>query len=168
MSQSHDHDEGRPGKAAYETRDVKVRPLVLFTVGLAVTIIAAYLIVLGIFRLFDARETAKDASANPAAVQRAALPVEQQLPAEPRIQADPAGEYDVFRRREDELLSTYGWVDREAGLVRIPVDQAMKIVVEEGLPTRPPESTPPATGTPASTSPSGGKATKAAAAARKN
>ncbi len=168
MSQSHDHDEEQPGKAAYETRDVKVRPLVVFTVGLAVTIVAAYLITLGVFRLFDAREAAKDASADPAAVRRAALPVEQQLPAAPRIQADPAGEYDLLRRREDELLSTYGWVDREAGLVRIPIDQAMKIVVEEGLPARQPGTTPPATGTTASTSPSGGKATKAAAAARKN
>lgn len=137
MSHTHDHDGESPG-GAYETRDVKVRPLVVFTVGLAVTIIAAYLIILGIFRLFDARETAKDATADPAAVQRAALPVELTLPPSPRIQADPAGEYEALRRREDDLLSTYGWVDREAGVVRIPVELAMKLVVDQGLPARQP------------------------------
>ncbi len=154
MSHAHDHD-GKQPDGAYETRDVKVRPLVVFTVGLAVAITAAYLIILGIFRLFDARETARDATADPSAVQRAALPVEQALPPAPRIQADPSGEYEVLRRREDELLSTYGWVDREAGVVRIPVELAMKFVVEQGLPARQPVGASLATGTPAPSAPRG-------------
>ncbi len=132
---AHDAD-GKSESTAYETRDVKVRPLAVSLVGLIVALVASYLLVLGIFRLFSASKAAEDASADPVAVQRAALPPEQRLPAQPRIQADPAGEYDLLRRREDEMLTTYGWVDRPAGVVRIPVDQAMKLVLEQGLPVR--------------------------------
>lgn len=139
MPQHTDHDEGQSGSNAYETRDVKVRPLMLFIVGLTVVMIVSYLIVLGVFKLFSAQEAANDANADPASVRRAALPPEQRLPAGPRIQADPAGDYQLLRRSEDEILTTYGWIDRQAGVVRIPVNQAMKLVVEQGLPVRQPE-----------------------------
>lgn len=39
-----------------------------------------------------------------------------------------------LRAWEDEQLSTYGWVDRNDGIVRIPIERAMEIVVNEGLP----------------------------------
>ena len=119
----------RSESAAYETRDVKVRPLAVFIVGLTVLLIVSYLIVLGVFRLFSAQKTAEDAKADPVAVQRAAQPPEQRLPAEPRIQADPSADLQSLRRAEDALLHTYGWIDREAGSVHIPIDQAMKLVV---------------------------------------
>jgi hypothetical protein len=35
------------------------------------------------------------------------------------------------------LLEGYGWVDREAGVVRLPIERAMALVLERGLPTRP-------------------------------
>jgi hypothetical protein len=34
------------------------------------------------------------------------------------------------------MLSSYGWLDRNAGVVRIPIDRAMKMTVERGLPVR--------------------------------
>jgi hypothetical protein len=148
-------DDGQSESKAYETRDVKIRPLVVFVAGLALATLAAYLIVLGIFRLFNAQEASKDATADPVAVQRAALPPEQRLPPQPRIQADPSGEYQLLRQQEELVLTTYGWVDRPAGIVRIPMDQAMKLVVEQGLPVRQSAAAPPATGTPALLVPQG-------------
>jgi len=142
MSDSHHHEDGQSESAAYETRDVKVRPLAQFLIGLTVAMIAAYLIVLGMFRLFSAEKTAEDSRADPVAVERAARPDEQKLPAEPRIQADPAGELQVLRRAEDQILETYGWIDRSAGTVHIPIEQAMQIVVSEGLPIRSAVATP--------------------------
>ena len=47
-----------------------------------------------------------------------------------------ARELAEFRLRQAKLLSSYGWVDREAGVVRIPIDRAMDLVAERGLPTR--------------------------------
>ena len=150
-------DDGQSENKAYETRDVKIRPLVVFVAGLAIAIIASYLVVFGVFRLFNTREATKDATADPAAVQRAALTDEQRLPAQPRIQANPSGEYQLLWQQEEHVLTTYGWVDRPAGLVRIPVDQAMKLVVEEGLPVRQSATASPATGTPAIPAPQGAK-----------
>jgi hypothetical protein len=40
-----------------------------------------------------------------------------------------------MRRAEDTRLQTYGWVDRSAGLVRIPIDQASQLLLEQGLPS---------------------------------
>lgn len=150
---AHEVDDGKSESTAYETRDVKIRPLVVSLVGLIVALVASYLLVLGIFRLFSASKAAEDATADPVAVQRAALPPEERLPAQPRIQADPAGEYDLLRQREEQLLTTYGWVDRPAGVVRIPVAQAMKLVLAQGLPVRQPGHASPATGAPAATAP---------------
>ena len=41
-----------------------------------------------------------------------------------------------LRAHEDELLDTYGWVDKNAGVVRIPIDEAMKLTLQRGLPAR--------------------------------
>ncbi len=133
---SHDHDDGQSESTAYETRDVRVRPLVQFLVGLTIATIAAYLIVLGIFRLFNARKAAEDTKADPVAVERAAMPDDRKLPTEPRIQADPAGDLQALRQVEDRILTTYGWIDRSAGTVHIPIERAMQMVLAEGLPVR--------------------------------
>jgi len=41
-----------------------------------------------------------------------------------------------FRASEDEILSTYGWIDRNGGVVRIPIDRAKALLLERGLPVR--------------------------------
>jgi len=37
---------------------------------------------------------------------------------------------------EQRTLTTYGWVDRNAGIVRIPIDEAMRLTTQRGLPAR--------------------------------
>ena len=56
----------------------------------------------------------------------------------PRLHADDRRELAVLREYESQRLTTYGWVDRKNGVVRIPVERAMKLVLEEGLPVRAP------------------------------
>ena len=145
-----DADNGQSESKAYETRDIKVRPLVAFSVGLAVTGVVVYLVVFVLFRLFSGEAAQEDARVAPSSASRpASAPGEERLPPEPRIQADAAADMQALRRREDAILTTYGWVDRQAGVARIPIDAAMKQVLEEGLPVRQPEHAPPAAGTPA-------------------
>jgi len=68
---------------------------------------------------------------------------ERRLPPEPRLQPvppewrTPREDLRDFRRQEDETLSTYGWADKNAGAVRIPIGEAMKLTVQRGLPARP-------------------------------
>jgi hypothetical protein len=57
----------------------------------------------------------------------------QKAPPEPRLQPNPPLELKEFRAGEDAVLNTYGWVDPEKGIVRIPVSRAMELVAKEGL-----------------------------------
>ena len=57
-------------------------------------------------------------------------------PPEPRLQTDPRQDLADMRAKEDEVLGSYGWVDKNAGVVRIPIDAAMKLTLERGLPAR--------------------------------
>jgi cytochrome c oxidase cbb3-type subunit III len=54
-----------------------------------------------------------------------------------------AQELQELRTAEDAVLHSYGWVDRAAGIVRMPIDRAMAVLAERGFPARaqPPEST---------------------------
>jgi hypothetical protein len=58
---------------------------------------------------------------------------EERLPPAPRLQQFPANELYQFRRTEQDLLDHYGWMNREAGLVHIPIDQAMRLTLERGV-----------------------------------
>jgi hypothetical protein len=58
------------------------------------------------------------------------------LPQEPRLQVDPQEDWKEYMQRQDDALNSYGWVDRQRGVVRIPIDRAMDLLSERGLPTR--------------------------------
>ena len=151
MSAHKHEDDGKSESTAYETRDVKIRPLAVFIAGLTVVGIAVYLVAYVIIRLFSAQAERQDSLLQPVAGQvRPAAPGEERLPPEPRIQANPAADLKTLREQEDAVLTTYGWVDRPGGVVRVPIDVAMHKVLEQGLPVRQPAGTPPATGAPVS------------------
>ncbi len=149
---THGSDTDRRPEEETEARDVRLRPLLVFTVGLAVTLIAVYLVVVVMFRLFSREAAQRDTAAGVSQAQ----PLEsgeERLPPAPRIQTDPAADLTRFRRQEDAVLNSYGWVDRQAGTVRVPIEVAMKLVLEQGLPVRQPAGAPPAPGTPAPPAP---------------
>lgn len=55
---------------------------------------------------------------------------------QPGLIVDEPSGLATFRRREDASLSSYAWVDQAAGTVHIPIDQAKKLMIERGYPTR--------------------------------
>jgi hypothetical protein len=61
---------------------------------------------------------------------------EHRLPGGPRLQRFPANEIFQFRTGEADQLNSYGWIDRNAGTVHIPIADAMKMTLERGLPAR--------------------------------
>jgi hypothetical protein len=118
-------------QAHHESSDVNIRAIFGFALGLLVTGIIIHLLVWVLFQYFTAREGRASPPAFPLAVTQGT-----RLPPEPRLQTNPRQDLSDLRAREDQLLSSYGWVDKNAGLVRIPIDQAMKLTVERGLPSR--------------------------------
>ena len=161
MAHKHGADEEHPESTAYETRDIRVRPLAAFVAGLTVVGVFVYLVVFVLVRLFSGQAANEDAQLAPSSMSKPAAAGEERLPPEPRIQANPEADMAALRLQEDAILTTFGWVDRAAGVARIPIDVAMKQVVEEGLPVREPDSAPPAAGTPAPVNPPQGGTKKA-------
>jgi hypothetical protein len=61
---------------------------------------------------------------------------EARLPPEPRLQQSPEAEILAYRSAQARRLASYGWVDKEAGTLHIPIAEAMRLTVERGLPAR--------------------------------
>ena len=61
---------------------------------------------------------------------------QNRLPPEPRLQSNPQQDLSELRAKQESLLKGYGWVNKEAGIARIPIEEAMRIVVQRGLPAR--------------------------------
>ena len=58
------------------------------------------------------------------------------LPPEPRLQADPSADLRAMREAEEAEFGGYTWVDRPHGVIRLPVERAMALLLLRGLPTR--------------------------------
>ncbi len=56
------------------------------------------------------------------------------LPPAPRLQTEPFKDLEELRAAEDRELGSYGWVDQASGVARLPIERAIELVVEEGLP----------------------------------
>jgi hypothetical protein len=116
----------------HEHSDISISGVVAFAVALATVCVAIF----GAVRMLNvvfARNGAQPVTAEfPLAAESL-----RRLPPEPRLQTDPRDDLNNLRGGEDRVLESYGWVDRDAGIVRIPIDRAMQLVVERGLPARP-------------------------------
>ena len=59
-----------------------------------------------------------------------------QQPPAPRLQSRPREELKNMLAEEDTRLHGYRWADPAAGRVQIPIDRAMHLLLEQGLPSR--------------------------------
>ena len=119
------------GGSGHEHTDADVSMIVKFAVWLAASAIATHILIWFIFALFVGLRERTSAPEFPLAIEQG-----PRLPAGPRLQQFPANEIYQFRLQEEAVLTSYGWVDRNAGTVRIPVSEAMRLTVERGLPSR--------------------------------
>ena len=59
-----------------------------------------------------------------------------QTPPEPRLQPTPGVDLQRFRADEEKVLENYEWVDAKSGIARIPIERAMELTAQRGLPVR--------------------------------
>ena len=123
-----DTERKSPGVAAEPDR-LSARLVVRFAVILTVVSIACLLIVYGFFRFFESRTRKTEAGPTPVEAEQPRT-AEQKLPPEPRLEIDPQAHLARLHAEEDAVLRTYGWVDKPNGVVRIPIDRAMQLLVE--------------------------------------
>lgn len=124
--------DSNPG-VSHETRDVNVFQISAFGIGLLLACIVTVFAMWAMFNFLAHREDMKNAD-NPAA---AMMNERQTLPPQPRLQAEPRVELKDLKADEDAILDGYGWVDPNKGIVRIPIAQAIDIVAQKGLPSKP-------------------------------
>jgi hypothetical protein len=134
METKHTHTEEAPdASAGYEKRDASISVLLQFGFWLAVLIAITLFGMAWAFDYFS--RTAP--LGQPAAPSAVVSPNLRELPPGPMLQGEPHQDLVDFCRQQESNVNTYGWVDRQAGMVRIPISRAMDLVLAQGLPARP-------------------------------
>lgn len=122
--------EAKHNPIGHEADNVDVRGVGLLALAIAIGVAVIFLGVYGAFRYLAADAT-RIPSTNPLAETE-----QQKFPPPPRIEEHPARELQELNQTEDRVISTYGWVDKRSGIVRIPIDQAMELQLKRGFPVR--------------------------------
>ena len=136
-------------EVGHELSELRIGPVVWFLVALGIGIIVVFFLMAGLFDAYQNRATEAEGKPSPLAGER------QKLPPEPRLQLAPTNidqvegrqspnlkedhplqEMKRIRRDEEGKLNSYGWVDEKTGIVRIPIEEAKKQLLKNGLPTR--------------------------------
>lgn len=119
----------------YEPTDVNISGVMIFVGILVAVIVISHLIIGAMYRHFGRRlgreneQIVRNGVLPSIAASRAYFPL-------PREQPSPRTDLETFRAREEAELHSYGWIDRKVGIVRIPIDQAMDLLLRKGLPVR--------------------------------
>ncbi len=116
----------------HETRDISTRVVVAFAVSLVVGAVLVHVAVWLVY-LFLGGQADRAYAAREYPLAPVGAPAQ---PPAPRLQTQPREELKALRAAEEQKLSGYGWVNPSGGVVRIPIDQAMKETLERGLPAR--------------------------------
>ena len=122
-------DSSHREEVGHELSDLKPGYVGVFAIGLAI-VIGAAAIITSLFMQYRTVEHARQQTPVPS------LAGERQATPQPRLQVDAPNELRQMRQAEEAVLNSYGWVDKDAGIVRIPVDRAMEILSKKGLPSR--------------------------------
>ena len=141
--------------AGYEQTDVKATGIIVFLTSLAIFVAVCGVVTWGIGKLINARLDREDGPntkwtrdtdqeirklgnmPSSPELQNKIAAMTQSFPT-PRVQTDDGNE-DVadLHAREDLLLDNYTWIDQSKGTVRIPIERAMEIIAQKGLPVAP-------------------------------
>lgn len=116
-------------KAGHETTDIRVRAVLVGAAILVAVLVVAHLILSEMFETLTEQ---------PALVEPVPFPLEERPPG-PRLQSHPIQDLQALQQAEEAILGSYGWIDREAGIVRIPIERAMELLVERKYSLRPRE-----------------------------
>jgi hypothetical protein len=122
----------------HERSDVSVRIVLIFA---GTMVISALFIILFAVWLYGFLERYQKGAVPPTMFTSPASPP-QELPPAPQLQISPQMDLEQFRAAEEARLNSYGWVDRQNGVVRIPIDRAMDLIAQQGLPVANPAAKP--------------------------
>lgn len=126
---SHDRNDAPPPGATQEERDINVLAVGGLGLFLIVLCVGSTILLLGVFKYFSSREAARQGTTEQAAQTPGMIQ-------EPKLQVHEREDLKQIRDAEDQILGSYGWVDRDKGIVRIPIDRAIDLLAQQNLPHR--------------------------------
>ncbi len=140
---SHAH---KPGEG-FETEDLNPLGVLYFMAGLAIVGLVIYFIVLGMYRFLDSYDRSHQPPTNPMAVTTGVDPqtmtrgdiqkqIDKTFP-KPVLEYSERTQFTEEIEKQDKALESYDWVDQKNGVVRIPIERAMDVVAQKGLPVLP-------------------------------
>jgi hypothetical protein len=130
----HDLEYGpTPPGAKYEHTDIDPNIGYQFALWLTVAMLISFGIVYGTFFFFEGREVKANEAAEKYPL---AATVPRRQPPSPNLQTQPFKDVYMLRQGETEKLTNYGWVDKDGGVARIPIDRAMEVMLQRGFPAR--------------------------------
>ena len=128
-------------RVGHETTDVNVLGLFAFAFGTLLTVVGIMIglvIVFGVFRYLHTRLDERTARQEPGAASRVHVAPDYDGPL---LQVKPEEDLRWMRDHNAIDLNNYDWVDQSAGVVRLPIDRAMDLIAERGLPPVSPNHT---------------------------
>ena len=137
----------------YEGTDVKVSGIVVFLTALGIFVVVTAILCVGIGKVINTQLAKADGPvtkwnhpvdprklgnlASSPEMQHEFAQLAQRFPT-PRLQTDDGyDEIYVMHQKEDLLLENYSWLDEQQGTVRIPIERAMELIAQRGLPVAP-------------------------------
>jgi hypothetical protein len=119
---------GRNPEIGFEKSDARPSAILRFLLWLLFGTVAVFILMRWMFVGLAAYEERQQP---PPPVMKTGGTTEAPLP---RLQAKPADELARYRAQQRQVLHGYGWMDQQAGIVHIDIDEAMRLVAERGLP----------------------------------
>jgi hypothetical protein len=113
----------------YEKSDASPRGLLYFALAMTAILAILSLSLIWLFKHYQKTQ-------NPGAFIAAPFAGVEPVPPAPRIQPDPGADMRNYYQSQQNLLNSYAWIDRQNGIVRLPIDRAMELLLQRGLPTR--------------------------------
>ena len=114
-------------KSAYESYTLQPTTILVTGVALTALIVGALAFVAAVLPPLEQERMAHEAPLHPMSGSR-------EKPPAPLLQADPYAELEQHALEVDRRIRTYGWIERQSDVIHIPVERAMELVVERGLP----------------------------------
>jgi hypothetical protein len=122
---------GHGGAHDHERTDANVGPAAKIAVVMCLGVIVSFALMVGLFRIFASMAESESAPA-------AKMATADELPPLPRLEVVPGRNLEQLQAETSERLHGYGWADRTHRTAHIPIEKAIDVVVEQGLPTREP------------------------------
>ena len=135
----------------FEREDLSTRSVFIFMIGLAIIGLVIYFIIVGMYSFLDRYEHEQMTTASPLSTSTEVSSrrieyapgqgdyVDRKFKENgaPMLEHDERGQFGDFLLKQEQQLNSYGWVDEQAGIAHIPIERAMQLTVERGLPVAP-------------------------------